>query len=252
MDGVSKAERERTSWVCRLSRGSSLGSLVLLSLTLFENTQLDTLVIGDGDKRVESLSDDEDVGNTSGEFVSGTVFDVDDFVASGVFLSSFNDTNTTQVTSSGDHGKVSDIELDGVDDLSLIQVVLNGIVFLDVGVRITDGSSVVSDKNGHSLLGEKEFLDTEKLELSFLGSDSVNAESSLDVKEETEVLSSLLNGDDILETSREVGIGSGSLVDLDESLHEDESNFSLGESVSQSVSQQDDERKTLSGFVRTG
>lgn len=159
--GCRKLERERWS----LGRGGNLGGLGLLSMTIFKDGKLDSFVLGDGDQRVKTLSDDKDVGQTSGKSVSSAVFDMDDVVASGVFLSALDDTNTTQIASSGDHGEVANIELDKVHHLPFIQVVLNGVVFLNVRVGIADGSSVVSDKNGHSLFGDEEFSDTEKLEL---------------------------------------------------------------------------------------
>merc|ERR1719179_102373 len=68
-----------------------------------------------------------------------------------------------------------------------------------------------------------------------LGSDSVNGESSLDIIDHTEVLSSLVDLDDVHESSGELRISSGLAINLDQSLLEDGLNFLGGESVLQAV-----------------
>merc|ERR1719379_1825197 len=50
--------------------------------------------------------------------------------------------NSASVSSSGDHAKVSGVELDGIEDLAGGDVDLDGVVYLDDGVGVPDGSAV--------------------------------------------------------------------------------------------------------------
>ena len=62
-----------------------------------------------------------------------------------------NDTNTTGVTSSGDHAQVTSVEFDVVSDISGFNVDDDGIVDLDVWVGVSDCSCVMSDNEWNSL-----------------------------------------------------------------------------------------------------
>lgn len=90
-----------------------------------------------------------------------------------------------------------------------------------------------------SLLSELDSSDLAELVFGLLLGDSVDGESTLGVVDETEVLASLLNGDDIHETSWECGVGSGLSVDLDKSLHENGLDFSAVQSILETVAQED-------------
>ena len=139
--------------------------LVGSALALLQNSQLDTLVLGDRDQRVHSLSDNKNVGQTSGKLVSLAVLQVDDIVASGVLLTALNDTNTTQVTTTSDHSQVSDIELDEINDLAILEIPLDSVVLADLRVGVADGSSVVGDQVRDALLTSLDLLNASQLEL---------------------------------------------------------------------------------------
>lgn len=61
-----------------------------------------------------------------------------------------NGTNTTQITTSGDHTEISGIELDEVQNFRRGNFQLNGVVYFDYRVGIADCATVVGDKEGNA------------------------------------------------------------------------------------------------------
>jgi hypothetical protein len=108
-----------------------------------------------------------------------------------------NHTRSTHVSSTGNHDNVSRLKLDVVDNLVVDQVELDGVVGLDDGVRVSDGSSVVGDEVGDTLLAELVGLDLQELVRSLFRGDSVDGESTLDVVQQSEVFTGSLDGDDV-------------------------------------------------------
>lgn len=84
-----------------------------------------------------------------------------------------------------------------VNNLVLDKVKLDSVVDLDGRVGVSDGSSVVGNEVGDTLGAELVLSDLEELEGGFLGGDSVDGESTLDVVEESEVLARLFDRDDV-------------------------------------------------------
>lgn len=108
------------------------------------------------------------------------------------------------------------------------------------------------DQEWDSTTAELDSLDLGQLVLSLLGLDSVDGESALGVVDKTEVLASLLDGDDVHEAGGEGDVGSDLVVDLDESLHHDGSGLAVVEGILESVSDEDDQGHAVSELVRTG
>jgi len=174
---------------------------------------------------------------------------VDNIKATGVLFLVGDDSNTTQIATTSDHSQISNIELDKVNNLASGNVDLDSVVDLDEGIRVSDSSGVVESDDGDSLGAKDGSLDLAELVLSFFRGDSLDGKSALGVVQETEGLVGLLNRNHIHETSREGGVGSDLTVNLDESLHDDGGDLLSSKSVLESVSQQDDQGKTLSQFV---
>lgn len=125
--------------------GNSVGTA---AVTLLSNGELDTLALGQGDPRL-LLADDENVALTGGEAVVDGVLDVDNVEATIVTLTVGDDTNTTHVTTTSDHGNGAGVELDEVGDLASGEVNLDGVVDLDQGVGVADAiSSRISTRSG--------------------------------------------------------------------------------------------------------
>ena len=77
------------------------------------------------------------------------------------------------------------------------------------------------DQEWDSALAQLHSLDLSKLVFGLLGLDSVDGEAALGVVDETEVLASLLDRDDVHEASGVSHVGADLAVDLDEALHDD-------------------------------
>lgn len=157
---------------------------------------------------------------------------MDDIETTIVALAVGDDTNTTHVATTSDHGDGTGIELDGVGDLVGLKVDLDGVVDLDGRIGVTDGAGIVCDEVRDSLLTKLDALDLAKLVRGLGVGDAVDGEATLGVVDETEVLAGLLDGDDIHETSREGGVGADFVVDLDQALHDDGLDLTFGLSVS--------------------
>lgn len=98
---------------------------------------LDTLALGKTDPGL-ILANYEDVGVTGGEGVVDCVLEMDDTETTVVALTVGDDTNTTHVTTTSDHGNDTGVELDEVGDLARLEVDLHGVVDLDDRVGVAD------------------------------------------------------------------------------------------------------------------
>ena len=122
---------------------------------------------------------------------------MDNVEASNVPLTVHNDTRTTHVTTTSDHDNVTSIELDKVGDLVALKLELDGVVDLDGGVGVTDGTAVVGGDVRNTLSTDSDLADLQELVGGFFGGDTVDCEAALDVVKQTEVLVGLLNRDDV-------------------------------------------------------
>jgi len=190
-------------------------------VSLLGDGELDTLSLGKGDVRLVALADDEDISNPGSEDVAISVLDVDNVEGAGMSLTGHDGSHPTGVTSSGDHAQVAGVELDGVLDLAGGDVHLDAVVHPDDGVGVADGSAVSGVEVGDGIRAGLDLPDLAELVLGLLRSDPVNSEPSLHVVDDTEVLASLLDLDNIHEASGELRISAGLSVNLDQPLLED-------------------------------
>lgn len=87
------------------------------AVTLLGNGKLDTLALGQGDPGLLGAND-ENVGLPGSEGVVNGVLDVDDVETTIVTLTVGDDTDTTHVTTTSNHGDVANLELDKVLNLA--------------------------------------------------------------------------------------------------------------------------------------
>ena len=122
---------------------------------------------------------------------------------------------------------------------------------LDVWMRISDGSSIVGDNVWDLVLAHGLALHAAKLEGGFFGIDLVSLVPSLDVVENSEVLTGFLNGDNVHNSERESGVSSDFAIDLDQAflVLNDFHGFLSAKSIFQSVSQENAEWDAFSSFV---
>jgi len=182
-----------------------------------------------------NLTDDEDISNPGSEDVAVSVLDVDNVEGAGMSLAGHDGSHPTGVTSSGDHAQVAGVELDGVLDLAGGDVHLDAVVHPDDGVGVADGSAVSGVEVGDGIGAGLDLPDLAELVLGLLRSDPVNSEPSLHVVDDTEVLASLLDLDNIHEASGELRISAGLSVNLDQPLLEDGLDLLGVESILQTV-----------------
>lgn len=255
--------------------------LLAADITLLSDGELDTSTLGKGDPGLGSLTDDEDVGKAGSELPSVNVTNVNNVETSDVPLSVDDGTGTAHVATTGAADHVSDLELDEAVDLvdrldcggvgcsrggrgngGSGEKELDGVVDLDVRVRVSDGPSVVGDDVRDTTSTELNTLDLaelvctsiehqlccplsatpillSQLTLGLLLSDAVDGESTLDVVEDTEVLSRLVNGDNVHESGRVGGVGADLSIDLDEPLGGDEGNLVRVQGVLELVAEED-------------
>lgn len=116
---------------------------------------------------------------------------------------------------------------------------------------VADGSSVVGNNVGNLVLTHGLLHDLAELEGGFLVVNSVGHEASLDVVENTEVLASLDDSDDIHEAERETVVSADSVVnsDVSISIFADLDCLLVGESVLKSLSEENGERDRLAELV---
>jgi len=205
--------------------------------SFFKRGQTDTLFLGEGDQRVLTLTNNENVGNSGSEGVSSGISNVDDIETTDVSISVDNNTDSSDVVTGGDQSKIAGFEGNVINDETSGDVNLDGIQDSDSGVGESDGSSVVGNNVG-DLVGTNSLLgDLAELELGFFLANVSKDESSLYVVEDSVEFTSLLDGDDVHQTSRESGVLSNLTVDGDIAflVVYDHGDFSTSESVLKTV-----------------
>lgn len=112
------------------------------AVSLLDEGKLDTIASWEGAHSVLGANN-ENVRETGGEGVAIGVSNVSDLVGTWMVLDVLEDTNTTNVVTTGgeDGGTVVELE----DGLNIVggEVELDGVVLLDVWVWETDGAAIV-------------------------------------------------------------------------------------------------------------
>lgn len=213
----------------------------------------DTISLWNGNSVGLTITNDDNVTESGGEVVSLGVLDMDDIEGTLMLLDGGDDTNSTNVVSTGKDNGGTNLELDNTGDGLALEVELDGVVDLDVWVRESDGSTVVGDDVWNLRLADLLLGDLAEFEFSFLGVHSVWLEFSLDVIEDSEVLVGLLDADNIHGSEWESWVSSDLAVNLDHTflILDDLGGFRVGHSVLQSLLEENVERDALSGLVWT-
>jgi len=118
--------------------------------------------------------------------------------------------------------------------------------------------SWVGEADGPTIRGVQEwdilgpslyFTDTAQLVLGLGGSDAVDDEPALHIVDDAEVLSSLLNLDNIHKPGGELGVGPELAINLDKALLADGFDLLHGEGILQTVPEEESNGERLSLFV---
>jgi hypothetical protein len=220
-------------------------------LTLLNNGLPYSTSLGKSDLRLISRSNGEHVNKTGAESVSLGILNGSNGERSLVLLNVHELPNTPSVVTLGDEYHGSKIKLDNVTHLSSSNVYLDGIVCLDIGVRIANGTSIMCHSNRNLVVGGKGLDNLAELVGSLLFGNTVKNKTSLHVKKETEEISRLLKLNHIHETSGEVVVGTNLSVHLDTSLHANLHTLLVGKSVLEAITQDNGKGDTLALLVRT-
>ena len=226
--------------------------LSLTLLHLFHDRELDTVATGNGDGGLVASANDEDIVEAGSVLVTGNILKMDDLERALMLLTVNDSTNTSDIVTTSDHADVTDLELDEVDDLTSLEVNLDGVVDSNGGVGGTESTTVMGGESGDTTVDEVETTNTAELELRLLVLDLVESEAALGVVEKTEVLVSLGDRDNIHESSGEGRVGTDLAVDLNVTLHEDLGDLALGESKLQAVAKHHHEGEALTELVGSG
>lgn len=115
----------------------------------------------------------------------------------------------------------------------------------------SDSSAVVGNNEWDLVLTDGLSLNLKQLELSLFIFNTVGLEAALDIQENSEMLTSFLKRDDVLETEREFVGSANSVVNLDKTLlvSADLNGLLVVEGVLQSVSEQHPNWDAFSQFV---
>lgn len=108
-----------------------------------------------------------------------------------------NDTNTASVTTTGEVDKVTGIEFNRIGDFTRFDIDFNGIVDTDVGVGVTNGTTIVGNEVRNTFVANLDAFDFAEFVFGFFGGDAVDGETAFGVVDETEVFAGFFNGDDI-------------------------------------------------------
>jgi len=229
----------------------SLDVSLVTGVTLLNESKSETLTSWEGDDWLFTVTNNENVGKTSGEAVTVGVFDVGDFVGAWVMFDVLEDANTTDVvTASGKDGSAV-VEFDDTFDFTGLKVKFDRVVLLDVWMGEADGSAVVGDNIGNLVLAKDLSLDLAEFECGLFSINAVRLEASLNVEKNAEELASLLDGNDILEPEWESWVSPNSVVNLDIGIFvpADSEALLARESVLKSVAEQHRKWDAFTQFV---
>jgi hypothetical protein len=151
----------------------------------------------------------------------------------------------------GDHDHGTQVEFEDIGHLSGLNRNLDSVVDLDIGVRVSESPSVVSD-SARDLVGANiDLVDSTELGFGFFSVNSVQDIASLDVIHKTEAIVRLLQFYDIHETGGVVVVSADLSIHLDATFHADLLALLVGQGVLQAFAEDDSDRQAFTELVGT-
>jgi len=176
---------------------------------------------------------------------------MDNIEGSRVTFTVDDGTNSSQISSASDHAQVSRFELDEVLDLAGGNVQLDCVINLHQWIRVTDGAPIMGGDERNTFGSDLDALDFAQFVLGFLSGNSVDGESSLDIIDQSEELSGLVDGDDIHESGWVVGVSADFAVNFDQPLHDNFGHFRVVQGILESVTKENHHGQGFPQFVWT-
>jgi hypothetical protein len=137
-----------------------------LPLSLLQNGQGESLILGQSDERLLASTNDEDIGLPGSEGLSISILNVDNIVASNVPLNVGDLSHSADVVASSREAGVTGIVLDPLNNFVVHEIVLESVAFLNFGVREPNCPGIVGHDVGDHVGADTLALDLEQLELS--------------------------------------------------------------------------------------
>lgn len=140
---------------------------------------------------------------------------MDDIVASQMMFNMEDLSDSADVVTSSDVGKVSWLVFVKFNNLVLFKIVFHCISLVDFRVGETDSSGVMGDDIGNFVGSNSLGFDLKKFEFRFSFFNLGEGESALDVVKKTIALVGLGDGDDVHNTDGELDVPSELIINLD-------------------------------------
>jgi len=160
-----------------------------------------------------------------------------------------NRSNTTNIVSASNHRDTSGFEFVVIQYFSALDIKLDCIVLLNIGVRIANRSRVCCVSVRNATVAESCRANFAQFEVGLSVGNLVSNESSLGIIQKTVVLSDSVDGNNIHETSWESQVCSDSMIYFHNSLFQDIMYFLSSECILQAISDENEERYTFPQFV---
>lgn len=194
---------------------------------------------------------DKNVTQSGGKGVAFRIFNGNNGKRSLMLFNMLKGTDTSRVSSLSDSNHGSQFKLEDIRHFSSGNIHLDGVIHLGIWVGVTNGTTVVSDKNGNLISRHVDLGDLAEFVRCLLLGNAVKNVTSLGVMKESETITALLQLDDIHESRRVVFVRPDFSVDLDTAFHANLLALFSSKSILEAVTENDAYRKTLSEFVRT-
>jgi len=181
--------------------------------------------------------------------VSGGVFDVDNIERTWMFLAGLDGTDATDVLTADHLAKVTSVELDPVGDLAGVDVNFDGVADFAIWVGVTNGSTVMSNKEWNVAFSKLKTLHAAKLVAGLFVGDTVNNVTTFSIEDQTKVLVGLVNSNNVHETGWVFNVSSYFTVNFDHLALHNLLALLSGESVVQTITDEHGEWQALTKFV---
>ena len=220
------------------------------NVSLLHDAEAHTLGLRQACGQGSGLAKHEDILLASGKAISSGIAKGDDVEGSWVSLERDDVTNTTRVAPLGDHSNLAGREFDKIHNLARSNVDLHDIIDLDKRIGVTDGASIVSHHIGDLLQGGSYASNTTQLVGGLSSVNLVKDKFAFRIEDQTEGVVGLGDFHHVHKSNRVVHISANLTIYLDKLLHADLLSLLTSQGVLQSITKNEDDRKTLTKLVR--
>jgi len=181
--------------------------------------------------------------------MASRVLEMDSLKTSLMLFTVLDNSNTAPVSTTSHHDYIANIKLDELGDFVSLKVQFDGVVCPNEWIRVANGPSIKGVKVRDTLLPKLNRANLAELPLGFVIPDRVEAETTLGIIQQTEVLICLWNRHNIHETSRVSLVSPNFAINKNMPLHQNSNDFTVCQSILQPVTDDKDQGQTLPRLV---